>query len=193
MNKSTLVLVIGHPASGKTTLAHQIAEELHIPLLSKDDTIKEPMYETLETSGREWSFKIGIAAFRIMANIIEEQLKSGYSMVVESTFKYEPDNVLFAEWQKKYGFKVVQVLCEAPASILAKRYMERIKSGERHKGHGDEHMTEESVLAEIERLGSIKAFKLEGPVIRFDSSTFSSEKTEQALQLVRSALEKSNP
>lgn len=192
MNKSTLILVIGHPASGKTTLARQIAEELHVPLLSKDGTLKEPMYDVFKPNSRQGSFDIGMAAFRIMTRIIEEQLKAGCSLVTESTFKYESDNELFAKLQHTYGFRAIQVVCSADASVLAKRFMQRIESGKRHAGHRDDDATAESVRSALEAAGPVKPFGLDGPVIRLNTNTFSPREIKRVLQDVKQAF-KSRP
>ncbi len=39
-----LMIILGCPASGKTTLAHRLAAELTVPILSKDD-IKEALFK----------------------------------------------------------------------------------------------------------------------------------------------------
>ena len=41
-----IVLVSGAPGSGKTTLAHPLAEQLGLPLFAKD-TIKEALHDNL--------------------------------------------------------------------------------------------------------------------------------------------------
>src|SRR5690606_35195232 len=127
----------GYPASGKTTLAKAVSNELSLPFLSKDETLKEVLFDELQTSSREWSIKIGRAAYRVMQKLIEEQLKAGYSMVVESTFRYEFDNLAFMALQERFKFMAIHVVCEASPEVLVERYMRRIETGERHTGHGE--------------------------------------------------------
>jgi uridine kinase len=48
-----IIGVAGPPASGKTTLARAISEELRLPLIAKD-AIKERLYDALGPGDREW-------------------------------------------------------------------------------------------------------------------------------------------
>jgi dephospho-CoA kinase len=43
---TTVILITGHPATGKTTLAHYLAQELGLPLLWRDG-LKEKLADTL--------------------------------------------------------------------------------------------------------------------------------------------------
>jgi adenylylsulfate kinase-like enzyme len=54
----TLIIVTGHPATGKTTLSRALASGLRLPLLSKD-TFKELMFDGLVGSGmvtKRWGY-----------------------------------------------------------------------------------------------------------------------------------------
>jgi predicted kinase len=68
-----LLLISGHPASGKTTLAQQLAPLLHLPLLSKD-VIKEALYDTLGWSDHPWAHQFGAASGAVLFAMIERQL-----------------------------------------------------------------------------------------------------------------------
>jgi predicted kinase len=65
MTPTTLIVVSGLPASGKTTLAHLLAAELRLPLVGRDD-IKERLFESLGWSDREWSKRLGIASWDLL-------------------------------------------------------------------------------------------------------------------------------
>src|SRR5690606_28295656 len=109
--RSTIIFIMGHPATGKTTLSRKIADRLGLPLLSKDETFKERMFDEFETTSREWSAKIGRVSYKIMADLIEQQVRAGYSLIIESTFKHQFDNPTFMKLQEKYNFKAIQVVC----------------------------------------------------------------------------------
>src|SRR5437879_5960568 len=66
-----LVIVCGPPASGKSTIADNLARSLGLPVLSKD-LVKERMMDHL--GGSE---EIGAAAFAVQFAIARELLRSG--------------------------------------------------------------------------------------------------------------------
>lgn len=184
--KSTIIFVMGHPASGKTTLSRKIADKLSLPLMSKDETFKEPMFDEFQTTSREWSMMIGRVSYKMMANLIEQQLKAGYSLVIESTFKHKFDNPVFVDLQEKYNFKAIQVICQADADVLANRFMARISNGDRHAGHGheDEGLSLEDMIKNYVEKGEIEPFTLTGEVIEVNTNSFSETRTEGAIQQV---------
>ena len=57
-----LIIVTGPSATGKTSLAERLSEDLSIPLIAKD-TIKEQLFNSLGWSDRAWSRKIGGASY----------------------------------------------------------------------------------------------------------------------------------
>jgi predicted kinase len=78
-----LILVLGMPGSGKTTLATRLSKELTLPLISKDD-IKVMLFDVYGWKDREWSKMAGQASYEIMDYFIIEQLRVGNSIIVES-------------------------------------------------------------------------------------------------------------
>ena len=138
MNKLNIIILNGLPATGKTTLGRQVAKELELPFISKDD-FKETLFDTLGYSDREWSEKIGAAGFKLMYNAVESQLKANKSLVVETYFNPKYDEKKFEELQKKYNAKIIQIFCKCDGTVLFERFKKRVESGERHKGYDDKN------------------------------------------------------
>jgi len=153
------VVVAGIPGSGKTTLAGPLAQELQLPLLSKD-TIKEALFDVLGTGDLEWSQRLGRASHRIMYAVAAES----QGAVLESHFwrgLSEPD-------LRALSAPMIQVYCRCPPELAAERYRQRITSADRHPGHLPEHQTEEVTRAWRE--AEPQPLDLDGVLIEVDTS-----------------------
>ena len=80
-----LIVVTGPPASGKTTLSRRIANDLHLPLISRDG-IKEILFDGLGWSDREWSKRLGKVSYELTYYFVQLHIASGQPVIVESNF-----------------------------------------------------------------------------------------------------------
>lgn len=128
------MIVTGPPASGKTTLAERLSRELGLPLVAKD-AIKERLYDTVGTGDREWSQRLGRATYRLMFHWLEEELRSGRPVIVESNFTAAAAP-FFAQLP---AHRPLQLFCTAPREVVIKRYAAR----SRHQGHLDDVILDE--------------------------------------------------
>src|SRR5512142_609569 len=136
MNIPTVVLVTGHPGTGKTTLAEVLAQELKLPLTCRDQ-LKEILLDTLGWSTEEWSNRLSVASWTLLYQQIERLLSANVDQIVESNFDPKYANAKWARLRQCYAFRLLQIRCEASADILIDRYRERIANGTRHPGHVD--------------------------------------------------------
>ena len=178
-----VIIVTGHPATGKTTLAHKFADELNLPLLWKDQT-KESLSNTLGTGSDEWSRKSSGATWALLYQHIETLLKANVSFITEANFDPQYAN---AEWKRlasRYDFRPIQVLCESDPDVLLQRYIGRIQSGKRHAGHVD-------VSKDPAFLASIKQpfdwVHLSGPRIKIDTTDFAKVNLREAMKSINSS------
>jgi predicted kinase len=74
--------VSGAPATGKTTLALRLAQELHLPALCKD-AIKERLFETLGAPDLARSRQLGAATFAVLFAVAAQLLDARVSLVIE--------------------------------------------------------------------------------------------------------------
>lgn len=174
--KSWIIVITGLPGTGKTTLSKQLAVALGIPLIAKD-AIKEIMYDTIGWSDKEFSGKLARATFGIIEYVIEENLRTGRSIIVESNYAPKLASKQFRRWQEQYGCTITQIVCRTDLDVLAQRYIDRIKSGQRHEGHIDNNGTFESYRADFERRVSAEnedqALDVSGDVKIVDTTGFS--------------------
>ncbi len=137
-----VVLVVGRPASGKTTLAARIVERFELPLLAKD-AFKEILFERLGVDDRAWSMRVGRAAFALLDHAIEQQLRSRRPFLIEAPYDPRYENERFEALQARFGFRALQIRCLAPDAVLVQRFIDRSRSGLRHVGHADDGSEDE--------------------------------------------------
>jgi predicted kinase len=132
--RKRLIIITGHPGSGKSTIARQLAERYQLLLISKD-ALKERIFDTLGTSDKARSLRVSATSHRIMDDIVEQELALGHSVIVESNFKVELDSKRFKTITQKHAADCIQILCEANGNILFERWQKRLQDGTRHEGH----------------------------------------------------------
>lgn len=170
MHQPILIIVNGQPGTGKTTLSHKIAKHFKLPVVNKD-YIKEIIFDNLGYSDRDWSIKAGVTSYRILDYFIENQLKAGNSLIIESNFNPKFDNQRFKEWQEKYHFKTLQIMLHADGNVLIERFKKRNETGERHPGHAEQYFFDSGEIDNLK--AELKPLGLSGDVVSIDTTDFS--------------------
>jgi predicted kinase len=129
------VIVSGPPASGKSTLAPQVASALGLPLIAKD-TIKDALMSVLGVADVDASRQLGRAAVQAMLAVAAQ---SPIGAVIESNF-YR--SVAVAELEALPG-QVIELFCRCSADVAWDRY--RSRAGTRHAGHFDHDRTRDEL------------------------------------------------
>jgi predicted kinase len=130
---TTLIVVSGLPASGKSTIADRVRSELGWPLLAKD-AFKEMLFDTLGTGDRDWSRRLSKAAYALQFAQIGELIRSGTSCIAEGNFRWHEQHSAFEKLALQ-KIRVVQLHCRAEPEVLVSRFRERART--RHAGHVD--------------------------------------------------------
>jgi predicted kinase len=172
-----LAIILGSPASGKTTLARRLGLHWSVPVFCKDD-VKEALFEALGQGDRAWSRRLSEASFTTLVHLAQRQLSLGQSCIVEGNWRavnvpgLEP--VLRAS-----AACALQIWCCAEPAEIVRRFTGR----SRHAGHLDALMPSE----ELERAArEPPAFlALEGPRFVFRSDA------PEAFEALLSALQSS--
>lgn len=137
-----LLLISGAPCTGKTTIGRQLAADLRLPFLSRDD-IKDLLFDTLGWSDREWSRKLGTASWELLYYFLEIELGAGRSLMVESNFRPESATAKLKALHQRHSYTLIQILCNTEHDVLLRRFAARAASGERPSGHLKHEQTEE--------------------------------------------------
>ena len=139
------ILVNGVPASGKSTVARQIAGAGGWPMLALD-TVKEALFAHLGTGDREHNRLFGRASYQAMFSVIGDW-PAGSVAVIDAWFGFQPPEVLQAHIASAGLTTIVEVWCHAPPEVIGERYRARL--GARSTGHlGADYVPELIALAD---------------------------------------------
>jgi predicted kinase len=156
-----LMIILGSPASGKTTLARRLADELSVPILSKDD-VKEALFDVLGVADRADSRRLSDASFAAQLRLAQTQLEVGLSCLIEGNWRSEHAAGVLAILART-GARASQVWCRASPSEIARRFMSRV----RHPGHLDAAVPSDEVQHASEQ--PLSFMDLDGPRWVYDS------------------------
>jgi len=135
-SQPTVILVSGMPASGKSTLAEQLAAALGIPCFTKDG-IKELLYDAEEVPANELdeetSERLGAQAITVLYYIAQRALDAGGSVLLEANFRSELARTQIEPFRSQA--RVLQVACQVPMERIVERFEERQEGDERHPVH----------------------------------------------------------
>ena len=126
-----LAIILGAPASGKTTLARRLSADLGVTTFSKDD-VKEALFDVLECTDRDTSRRLSEASFAVLARLARTQLAAGRSCIVEGNWR-APHARMLRDIVTDNAAHGAQICCRAEPQEIVRRFTLR----RRHAGHLD--------------------------------------------------------
>jgi predicted kinase len=135
LSRPTLVIVSGAPGSGKTTLAHRLALDLRLPLLSKDE-LKEALADAMGVPPDvPASMRLGAGAYAMLYLVAQQLLQARIGLIIESNFRR---GVSEKELRPLLAWSDPGLIhCAAAPEVVLRRYAERPASEDRHPAHLD--------------------------------------------------------
>lgn len=164
-----LIIILGSPASGKTTLAHRLAQALGLPGFCKDD-VKEALFDVLGVADREASRRLSEASFAALVRLARTQLALGLSCIVEGNWRPAHADAL-EEIVTGSGARAVQICCRADPSVIERRFIDR----RRHPGHADAALSPAELKAYAREPAAF--LKVAGPRLIYESESHNSYET----------------
>lgn len=127
------LLLAGPPASGKSVLAARLGRELGIPVFSKDG-FKERLFDRLGFSCREEKVALGLAAADILWDCARAMLEAGQPFLLENNFETAIKEEL-VKLLRGYACTPIVLRLETELPVLYRRFCERDRFPDRHRGH----------------------------------------------------------
>ena len=125
-----LVILTGAPASGKSSITEAVGAKLGIDVISKDG-FKIELFEKYGFTNHAEKKKLSIEGEKIMNETIKNYVNHNVDLIVDNNFKNFNDIREILN-QADVDVEIKCVYCIADYDVLAKRYNERISSGNRH-------------------------------------------------------------
>jgi len=178
-----LIVVGGTPATGKSTLAASIADDLSLPMFSKD-VLKETLFDALVDRPEmraipALSQTISDLALSSLLSIATELVSRNVGMVLEADFRPSDGERLFTPFLNSTIMR--QVHCTIAERELEERHLERTEEGNRHPVHVDDL---EKVKIHLEA-GDFEPLRLPIPLLSVDSTDGYHPSLEQIVAFAR--------
>jgi predicted kinase len=130
----TLVVVSGPPGSGKTTLAHKIAQSVGCPAICRDE-IKEGMTHSVRGFTPEPGDELTLRTLPAFFGVLELLLRAGVTTVAEAAFQ---DRIWGPRLEPLQSLAQIRVVhCTVDADVAFQRNLRRKENNPLRQAHAD--------------------------------------------------------
>jgi len=164
MNKPSLIVVTGRPASGKSTLAHLLAKEINYPLIARDE-LKEGYINTLDIQHDPFDNEAALHIYHSFFEVIDLLMAKNISLIVEAAFQdhlWKPQLLRLGD---KAEIRIIS--CTIELDLAKARFKDRLLANpDRHKFHGDNQHKESGGL----QTDAYVPINMDVPTLRVDTT-----------------------
>jgi predicted kinase len=128
-----ILVITGLPASGKTTLARQLARRYRVALLTKD-VFKESLFDALGAGDAAHSRRLSDISYEILFNVAGEVASAEADFILEGNFRRGEHE---ARMKAFTDARIAQVFCAVDEPTRYARLAARREDQSRHSGHRD--------------------------------------------------------
>jgi predicted kinase len=187
-----LVIVSGSSASGKSSIARELAAGMGLAVLALDD-LKEGLFDSLGVPKEDAEAeRYDIAAYLLIDRIGRRILESGVGLVVEGNFWRGRAELTLGPLVARSRPAIVH--CQIAPSAMVKRIKKRVEGKKpRHPGHADVEADREFVES-LQDPAAIAAARsdseppnVDAPVMRLDTTREHNPDVERIVAWVRQA------
>lgn len=129
--RPTLWVVCGMPASGKSTIAKELAKALGVKVLRSDVIRKELFglqpYEQIDVPFEEGIYSRGASShtYGKLLLLAQEEIDKGYSVILDATYSSRHQRTEVLRLAKDMDTNLVFVECTCPEAVLKERLIRR--------------------------------------------------------------------
>ncbi|WP_329520226.1 AAA family ATPase [Spirillospora sp. NBC_01491] len=139
MTKPTLIVVSGPPGTGKTTLAHRLAQALGCPAVVRDE-IKQGMVLAAPGFDPAGDDPLNRPTLVVFFDVLTALLKAGVTVVAEAAYQ---DRLWRPNLEPLAGVADLRVIrCAVPAAVAHDRIARRVADDAHRAAHGDRELLE---------------------------------------------------
>ena len=138
MEKPFLIVITGRPASGKTTLAKILSQEIKCPLLSRD-AFKEGYVNTVKLNHVQLGNAVNLNIYETFFKAVELLISNRISVIIEAAFQDKLWKPKLLSLSDRAEIKII--ICNTSPDIAKTRFADRLLNDpDRNKFHGDKFL-----------------------------------------------------
>ena len=126
-----LIIISGDLASGKSTLAASLSNELGIVYLTKD-SLKEIACDAIDYTNREENRRLSVAAVNSMIYFFKQSTVVGDPLILEANFRHD-EIVRIKGIADEANYQVLLLCLTGDINLLYQRFLDRLPT--RHRAH----------------------------------------------------------